>query len=118
MITVVIVYLAFHVGAGHAHYRYRKAHGLNPNFYCSSVRGPYVSVRHACDCLADSASGTDCNYCTRAIRRDAPLTTPPDGVGTHLPNVKEGVQKLKGQKKTEMKYCSQLWSDPRAPLGI
>jgi hypothetical protein len=33
-------YLAFHLGAGHTHHRYRKAHGLRPNFYWSSVRGP------------------------------------------------------------------------------
>jgi hypothetical protein len=54
IITVVIiaavVYLAFHLGAGHSHYRYQKAHhrsagGLRPNFYWSSVRGPYASVR-------------------------------------------------------------------------
>ena len=32
-------------------------------------------------------------------------------VGVHLPNVKTGCQKLRGQKKTEMKYCTQLWSD-------
>ena len=49
MITViviaVIVYAAFHVGAGHTHHRYRKARGLSPNFYWSSVRGPYANVR-------------------------------------------------------------------------
>lgn len=37
MITViviaVIVYAAFHIGAGHTHHRYQKAHGLSPNFY-------------------------------------------------------------------------------------
>ena len=38
-IIAAIVYAAFHLGAGHAHYRYRKARGLNPNFYWSSVRG-------------------------------------------------------------------------------
>jgi hypothetical protein len=32
-------------------------------------------------------------------------------VGVHLPNVKTGCQKLRGQKKIEMKYCTQLWSD-------
>ena len=31
--------------AGHTHHRYRKPHGLAPNFYWSSVRGPYASVR-------------------------------------------------------------------------
>lgn len=49
MITViviaVIVYAAFHIGAGHTHHRYQKAHGLSPNFYWSSVHGPYASVR-------------------------------------------------------------------------
>ncbi len=33
IIVAAIVYLAFHLGAGHAHYRHRKAHGLSPNFY-------------------------------------------------------------------------------------
>ena len=44
-IIAVIVYAAFHLGAGHTHHRYAKAHGLRPNFYWSSVRGPYASVR-------------------------------------------------------------------------
>ncbi len=45
IIIAVAVYLAFHLGAGHTHHRYRKAHGLRPNFYRSSVRGPYASIR-------------------------------------------------------------------------
>ena len=45
VIATVIVYAAFHLGAGHTHHRYRKAHGLRPNFYWSSVRGPYASIR-------------------------------------------------------------------------
>jgi hypothetical protein len=45
IILVVIAYLGFHLGAGHTHRRYQKAHGLSPNFYWSSVRGPYASVR-------------------------------------------------------------------------
>jgi len=52
IIGIVLVYLAFHLGAGHTHYRYQKAHysrqkanGLRPNFYWSSVRGPYASIR-------------------------------------------------------------------------
>ena len=45
VIVAVLVYAAFHLGAGHAHYRHRKAQGLSPNFYWSSVRGPYASVR-------------------------------------------------------------------------
>jgi hypothetical protein len=42
---LVLLYLAFHVGAGHAHYRHGRAQGLSPNFYYSSLRGPYASVR-------------------------------------------------------------------------
>jgi hypothetical protein len=34
-------------------------------------------------------------------------------VTVHSPNVKIGCQKLRGQKKTEMKYCIQLWSDAK-----
>ena len=34
-------------------------------------------------------------------------------VSVHLPNVKRGCQKLKGQKRTEMKYCIQLWSEAK-----
>ncbi len=45
IVIAVIVYLAFHLGAGHAHYRHARAHGLASNFYWSSVRGPYPSVR-------------------------------------------------------------------------
>jgi len=45
IIAVVVAYLIFHVSAGSVHHRYRKAAGLRPNFYWSSVRGPYASVR-------------------------------------------------------------------------
>jgi hypothetical protein len=49
MVTLIAVlvggYLLFHLGAGHTHHRYRKAHGLSPNFYWSAARGPYCSVR-------------------------------------------------------------------------
>ena len=45
IIIVVLLYAAFHIGAGHAHHRYRKAHGLSPNLYWSLGRGPYASVR-------------------------------------------------------------------------
>jgi hypothetical protein len=45
LVIIVIGYLLFHLGAGHAHYRHRKAHGLRPNFYYSSVMGPYASVK-------------------------------------------------------------------------
>ena len=43
IVIAVIVYLAFHLGAGHAHYRHARAHGLASNFYWSSVRGPYLT---------------------------------------------------------------------------
>ena len=45
IVIIIMLYLAFHIGAGHSHYRYRKAHGLNPSFYWSLSRGPYASVR-------------------------------------------------------------------------
>lgn len=45
IVVIVLLYLMFHVGAGHAHYRHARAAGLRPNFYWSSVRGPYASVR-------------------------------------------------------------------------
>ena len=48
MLTGIIIGLVllagFHLGAGHTHHRYRKAHGLAPSYW-SSVRGPYASVR-------------------------------------------------------------------------
>jgi hypothetical protein len=45
IVIVAIGYLAFHVGAGHTHHRYGKAHGLQPNLYWSLGRDPYASVR-------------------------------------------------------------------------
>lgn len=45
IIIAVIVYLAFHAGAGHTHHRYQRAHGLSPNIYWSLGRGPYASIR-------------------------------------------------------------------------
>ncbi len=49
IITVIVIaavlYAGFHLGAGHAHYRHAKAAGLRPNFYWSSARGPYASIR-------------------------------------------------------------------------
>jgi hypothetical protein len=45
LIVIALIYLAFHAGAGHAHYRNRKARGLRPNIYWSSIAGPYASVR-------------------------------------------------------------------------
>ena len=43
--AVVVAYLSFTSAPDHVHHRYRKAAGLRPNFYWSSVRGPYASVR-------------------------------------------------------------------------
>jgi len=40
IIVAVLIYAAFHLGHGRANYRHRKAAGLRPNFYWSSVRGP------------------------------------------------------------------------------
>ena len=43
--VAVIAYLAFHLGAGHTHHRYQRAHGLAPRLYWSLGRGPYASIR-------------------------------------------------------------------------
>ncbi len=45
VIIAVVVYLAFHLGAGHTNHRYQKAHGLRPNIIWSAARGPYGSIR-------------------------------------------------------------------------
>jgi hypothetical protein len=45
IVVLIVGYLAFHLGHGHANYRHARAAGLRPNFYWSSVRGPYASVR-------------------------------------------------------------------------
>jgi len=45
IIGAIVVYAAFHLGAGHAHHRHQRARGLSPNFYWSAARGPYASVR-------------------------------------------------------------------------
>jgi hypothetical protein len=45
IIILVLLYLAFHIGAGHMHHRYRKAHGLSPSIWWSLGRGPYGSIR-------------------------------------------------------------------------
>jgi hypothetical protein len=45
LIVLALIYLAFHVGHGHANYRHGRAHGRRGiNLYWSSVRGPWVSV--------------------------------------------------------------------------
>jgi len=45
IVLIVLLYLAFHIGAGHTHHRYRKAHGLDPHLYWSLGRGPYGTIR-------------------------------------------------------------------------
>ena len=45
IVLLALLYLAFHLGAGHTHHRYAKAHGLSPNLYWSLGRGPYGSIR-------------------------------------------------------------------------
>jgi len=45
IVVLAVIYLAYHAGAGHTRYRYRKAHGLDPHLYWSLGRGPYGSVR-------------------------------------------------------------------------
>jgi hypothetical protein len=45
IIVLVVLLVGIHLGAGHTHHRYRKAHGLSPNIYWSLARGPYASVR-------------------------------------------------------------------------
>jgi hypothetical protein len=55
---------------------------------------------------------------TRAVRPRAGtrklLTGGPNGQ-CHLPTVKVGPQRLSGQKRTEMKYCTQLWIPGMVP---
>jgi hypothetical protein len=45
IILAAVLYLLFHLAAGHRHYRRQKRRGLSPNIYWSSVRGPYASIR-------------------------------------------------------------------------
>jgi hypothetical protein len=45
IVLIVVGYLLFHLGAGHTHHRYARAHGLRPSLYRSLGRGPYASVR-------------------------------------------------------------------------
>ena len=49
MITVIIiaaiVYLAFHLGHGHANYRHGRARGRRGvSLFWSSARGPYITI--------------------------------------------------------------------------
>jgi len=43
--VIVGLYVGLHLGAGHTHHRYARAHGLSPNLYWSLGRGPYASIR-------------------------------------------------------------------------
>jgi hypothetical protein len=45
IVVALSVHLAFHVGAGHIHHRYHRAHGLQPRLHWSLGRGPYGSIR-------------------------------------------------------------------------
>jgi hypothetical protein len=45
ILLIVGGYLAFHFLSGMVHHQRRKSRGLSPNFYWSSVRGPYGSIR-------------------------------------------------------------------------
>jgi hypothetical protein len=46
VVLIVVGYLLFHVGAGHAHARQYRARGLAPSVYMrAGMRGPWVSVR-------------------------------------------------------------------------
>jgi hypothetical protein len=46
IVAVVVGYLLFHLGAGHAHYRHHRAHGRRgvSVYWNSAMRGPWVSV--------------------------------------------------------------------------
>jgi hypothetical protein len=46
IVIAVVIYLAFHLGAGHAHARHYRARGLAPSVYRrAGMRGPWASVR-------------------------------------------------------------------------
>jgi hypothetical protein len=46
IIAGLVIYAAFHLGAGHAHYRHQRAHGRRgvSVYWNSARRGPWVSV--------------------------------------------------------------------------
>lgn len=82
MITViiaVIVYAAFHLGAGHSHHRYRKAHGLRP----ASTGAPSGDHMRACGCRAGSGSATGFSHASQPVpclvRLSHTLHVPADG---------------------------------------
>jgi hypothetical protein len=46
ILIIIAVYLAFHLGHGHANMRHARSHGLRPSVYWrAGMRGPWVSVR-------------------------------------------------------------------------
>ncbi len=46
IVAVVVAYLAFHAGHGHANVRHGRAGGLAPSVYWrAGMRGPWASVR-------------------------------------------------------------------------
>ena len=45
LITIAVLYLAYHAGHAHANYRHGRARGHRGiNLYWSSVRGPWISI--------------------------------------------------------------------------
>jgi len=45
IIVIIVAYACFHLGHGHANYRYGRAHGKRGmNLFWSSARGPYVTI--------------------------------------------------------------------------
>jgi hypothetical protein len=84
IIVIAVAYLAFHLGAGHTHHRYRKAHGLSPNFYWSSVRGPYASVR------LPEGSGSGTGSRPVQAKHQAPLTAPGTRKAPRWPHGRRG----------------------------
>ena len=61
IVVAVIVYGAFHLGAGHTHHRYGKAHGLQPRVYWSLGRGP--TAASGCPADSESATNSDSKFC-------------------------------------------------------
>jgi hypothetical protein len=46
LIIAILIYLAFHVGHGHANYRHlRHRKGRRINLYYSTLMGPWASIR-------------------------------------------------------------------------
>jgi hypothetical protein len=46
ILVIVLLYIAFHAGHGHANYRHGKSRKVNRvRLYWSTVMGPYASIR-------------------------------------------------------------------------